>query len=52
MGKSRQSNFELLRILLMIFVVAEHIIPVIGDIQNQSSIMGYYAGNFFKSFLS
>lgn len=50
MGKSRQSNFELLRILLMIFVVAEHLIPVIGDMQNQNSILEYYTGNVLISF--
>ena len=50
MTKTRESNFELLRILLMIFVVTEHLIPVISDIQNQNSIIEYYLGNILKSF--
>lgn len=45
----RKSNFELLRIILMVFVVAEHLLPKIGDIQNVEGYE-YYLGNLFRSF--
>lgn len=47
---TRKSNFELLRIVLMLFVVAEHLLPQIGDIQNIGDGYEYYLGNLFRSF--
>lgn len=48
--ETRKSNFELLRIVLMLFVVAEHIIPAIGDIQTVGGGLEYYLGNLLISF--
>lgn len=47
--RDRASNFELLRIVCMLFVVAEHLVPHITDMQNISG-GGYYIGNIIKSF--
>lgn len=31
--KARESKFELLRIVCMLFVITEHLVPYIGDMQ-------------------
>ena len=46
----RESKFELLRIVCMLFVITEHLVPHINDMQNIYSSRGYYAGNIIKSF--
>lgn len=45
----RESKFELLRIVCMLFVITEHLVPHINDMQDICG-GGYYAGNIVKSF--
>lgn len=47
--KNRESKFELLRIVCMIFVITEHLVPHITDMQNVYGV-GYYVGNIANSF--
>lgn len=47
--KNRESKFELLRIVCMLFVITEHLVPHITDMQNIYR-GGYYVGNIVKSF--
>lgn len=46
----RSSNVELLRILLMLFIISSHILSYICDLQNSSSGSTYYLGNLVSSF--
>lgn len=45
----RESKFELLRIICMLFVITEHFVPYICDMQNFNG-GGYYVGNVIRSF--
>lgn len=47
--RERESKFELLRIICMLFVITEHLVPHITDMQNIGG-GGYYIGNIIKSF--
>ena len=44
----RYTKFELLRIVCMLFVIMEHLVPHINDMQNIYG--GYYTGNIIRSF--
>lgn len=45
----RESKFELLRIVCMLFVVTEHLVPHITDMQN--IYRGVLHGQYYKEFL-
>ena len=46
----RKTKFELLRIICMLFVITEHLLPNISDIQNISAGFEYYIANIVRSF--
>ena len=47
---SRETKFELLRVICMIFVITEHLVPHISDMQNMNAGFEYYIGNIVRSF--
>lgn len=48
--KVRKTKVELLHIICKLFVITEHLLPSISDIQNISAGFEYYIANIVRSF--